>query len=200
MEVHQSYCYSIELAFGHNSECWRVQCALLSLLWHPHQHPTGRKFTLKIFNCSASSRCTMDGLLLVMLSVCICSACMIIWVSDLMFRKQHLHNHFTSCFIAESGSVWFYNGMSTGQQMENEGNVINMADLGTCQSWIATCAVYIIPHAQENSDLPCWKQWPAQTSTLLQYIYSLPHFYSFMSHFKVLILPTILWNVCIYSH
>jgi hypothetical protein len=51
----------------------------------------------------------------------------------------HLHNHFTSCFIAESGSVWYHDGMSTGQQMENEGNVVNMANLGTCQSQITTC-------------------------------------------------------------
>ncbi|KAF8223225.1 hypothetical protein L208DRAFT_1053752, partial [Tricholoma matsutake] len=35
----------------------------------------------------------------------------------------HLQDHFTSCFIAETGSVWYHDGLSTGQQMEHEGHV-----------------------------------------------------------------------------
>ncbi|KAF8220307.1 hypothetical protein L208DRAFT_1334596, partial [Tricholoma matsutake] len=36
----------------------------------------------------------------------------------------HLEDHFTSRFITESGSVWYHDGMSTGQKMENEGNFV----------------------------------------------------------------------------
>ncbi|KAF8230793.1 hypothetical protein L208DRAFT_1018095, partial [Tricholoma matsutake] len=35
----------------------------------------------------------------------------------------HLNDHFTSCFIMESGSVWYHDGMSTGREMENEGDI-----------------------------------------------------------------------------
>ncbi|KAF8221022.1 hypothetical protein L208DRAFT_1125259, partial [Tricholoma matsutake] len=45
----------------------------------------------------------------------------------------HLNDHFTSCFIMESGSVWYHDGMSTGCKMENEGDIINIPDLGTCR-------------------------------------------------------------------
>jgi hypothetical protein len=44
----------------------------------------------------------------------------------------HLEDHFTLRFITESGSVWYHDGMSTGQQMENEGNFVDMIDIGTC--------------------------------------------------------------------
>lgn len=44
----------------------------------------------------------------------------------------HLEDHFTSRFITESGSV-YHDGMSTGQQMENEGNFVDMIDIGTLQ-------------------------------------------------------------------
>jgi hypothetical protein len=58
----------------------------------------------------------------------------------------HLDDHFTSRIITESGCVWYHDGISTGHQMEDEGNIVNMiSDLGTCQSRIATCAVYVIP-------------------------------------------------------
>ncbi|KAF8225748.1 hypothetical protein L208DRAFT_1504222, partial [Tricholoma matsutake] len=67
----------------------------------------------------------------------------------------HLEDHFILRFITESGSVWYHDGMSTGQQMENEGNFVDMIDIGTCQSRIATCAIYIIPCAQENLVLLC---------------------------------------------
>ena len=53
-------------------------------------------------------------------------------------------NHFTSRFITEMGSVWYHDGLSTGQLMVHEGNV-NMTDFITCQSRIAICAVYAIP-------------------------------------------------------
>ncbi|KAF8224293.1 hypothetical protein L208DRAFT_1159131, partial [Tricholoma matsutake] len=44
----------------------------------------------------------------------------------------HLNDHFTLCFIMESGSVWYHDGMSTGCEMENEGDIVNIPDLGTC--------------------------------------------------------------------
>ncbi|KAF8227153.1 hypothetical protein L208DRAFT_1298091, partial [Tricholoma matsutake] len=66
----------------------------------------------------------------------------------------HVNDHFTSCFITESGSVWYHDGMSTGHEMENEGDVVNIPDLRTCHCHVATFAVYIIPSLQENSDLP----------------------------------------------
>ncbi|KAF8219037.1 hypothetical protein L208DRAFT_1344229, partial [Tricholoma matsutake] len=57
----------------------------------------------------------------------------------------YLDDHFTSCIITESGHVWYHDGISTGCQMENEGSITNMiSNLGTCRSWIATCAVYVI--------------------------------------------------------
>ena len=56
----------------------------------------------------------------------------------------HLDNHFTSCFISEFGRVWFHDGISTGRKMVPEGS-IGDTELGTCQSRIATCAVYVIP-------------------------------------------------------
>ncbi|KAF8220988.1 hypothetical protein L208DRAFT_1330708 [Tricholoma matsutake] len=65
----------------------------------------------------------------------------------------HLHDHFTSCFITETGTVWYHDGMSTGQQMEQEGNYVNMINFQTCWSHLATCAIYIIP--SQNSDLVC---------------------------------------------
>ena len=55
----------------------------------------------------------------------------------------YLDNHFTSRFISESGRVWFHDGISTGRQMVPEGSVGD-TDLGTCQSRIAICAVYVI--------------------------------------------------------
>ncbi|KAF8811158.1 hypothetical protein BYT27DRAFT_7029664, partial [Phlegmacium glaucopus] len=67
----------------------------------------------------------------------------------------HLDNHFTSRFISRSGCVWYHDGISTGRHMECEGNIGDISDLGICRSRIATCAVYIISHVQENSDLPC---------------------------------------------
>ena len=56
----------------------------------------------------------------------------------------HSQDHFTSRFIIEMGSVWYHDGLSTGQQMEHEGNV-NMIDFGTCRLRVATCAIYVIP-------------------------------------------------------
>ncbi|KAF8240855.1 hypothetical protein L208DRAFT_1131343, partial [Tricholoma matsutake] len=35
----------------------------------------------------------------------------------------YMEDQFTLCFITESGSVWYHNGLSTGQQMEHEGNI-----------------------------------------------------------------------------
>ncbi|KAF8798231.1 hypothetical protein BYT27DRAFT_7123432, partial [Phlegmacium glaucopus] len=67
----------------------------------------------------------------------------------------HFQDHFTSHFITETGSVWYHDGLSTGQGMEYEGNV-NKIEFGTCQSHVATCAVYIVPSAiSQNSDLLC---------------------------------------------
>ncbi|KAF8226548.1 hypothetical protein L208DRAFT_1301297, partial [Tricholoma matsutake] len=58
----------------------------------------------------------------------------------------YLDDHFTSRIITESGHVWYHDGISTGCQMENEGSITNMtSNLGTCQSRIATCAIYVIP-------------------------------------------------------
>ncbi|KAF8229141.1 hypothetical protein L208DRAFT_1123245, partial [Tricholoma matsutake] len=35
----------------------------------------------------------------------------------------HLQDHFTSCFITETGSVWYHDGLGTEHQMEHEGDV-----------------------------------------------------------------------------
>ncbi|KAF8802637.1 hypothetical protein BYT27DRAFT_7112064, partial [Phlegmacium glaucopus] len=67
----------------------------------------------------------------------------------------HSQDHFTSRFITETGSIWYHDGLYTGQGMEYEGDV-NTIEFGTCRSCVATCAVYIIPSAiSQNSDLPC---------------------------------------------
>jgi len=68
-------------------------------------------------------------------------------------------DHFTSRFITETGSVWYHDGLSTGQRMVYDGNV-SLTNLETCQSGVATCAIYVIPSQAEplshqNSDLPC---------------------------------------------
>ena len=55
-------------------------------------------------------------------------------------------NHFTSRFISETGSVWYHDGIFTGRQMVPEGNLSEISNiLGTCQSQIASCAVYVTP-------------------------------------------------------
>jgi hypothetical protein len=56
----------------------------------------------------------------------------------------HLDNHFTSRIVSESGHVWYHDGIETGKQMVAEGR-IGEIELGTCQSGIAVCAVYVIP-------------------------------------------------------
>ncbi|KAF8231665.1 hypothetical protein L208DRAFT_1202497, partial [Tricholoma matsutake] len=54
----------------------------------------------------------------------------------------HLNDHLTSHFITESGSMWYHDGISTGHKMENEGDIVNIPELGTCRLHVATCAVY----------------------------------------------------------
>ncbi|KAF8238540.1 hypothetical protein L208DRAFT_1490316, partial [Tricholoma matsutake] len=56
----------------------------------------------------------------------------------------HREDHFTSRFITESGSVWYHNGMSTGHQMEYEGNISDIIhEFGTCRLHITVCAIYV---------------------------------------------------------
>ncbi|KAF8240463.1 hypothetical protein L208DRAFT_1209423, partial [Tricholoma matsutake] len=43
----------------------------------------------------------------------------------------HSQDHFISHFITETGSVWYHDGLSTGQQMEHEGDA-NITDFETC--------------------------------------------------------------------
>ncbi|KAF8812163.1 hypothetical protein BYT27DRAFT_7221212 [Phlegmacium glaucopus] len=43
----------------------------------------------------------------------------------------HSQDHFTSCFITETGSIWYHDRLSTGQEMEYEGDV-NTIEFRTC--------------------------------------------------------------------
>ena len=56
----------------------------------------------------------------------------------------YLDNHFTSCFISESGRVWYHDGITTGRQMVPEGSVGDTELLGTCETGMAICALYAI--------------------------------------------------------
>jgi hypothetical protein len=58
----------------------------------------------------------------------------------------YFQDHFTSCFITETGSVWYHDGLLTGQRMESEGN-INVTDFTSCRSGVPTCAIYVTPSA-----------------------------------------------------
>ena len=66
----------------------------------------------------------------------------------------HLENYFTSCFILESGRVWYHDGISTGRQMVPEGSVGD-TELVFTQSLVKRTRI-----------LPCRRQWPTQTSGL----------------------------------